>query len=268
MDVRPTAEWDLSESLAEIQETYLAPAMYAQWAIRLTAMAHIDSGHHVLDVGCGTGILARKAVEDVGFTGKVTGIDHDQDMIAVAARKAPNIDWRVGDPSQLPFDDESFDRVVSQFFLPHTKNRVRLLKEMMRVLKPGGRMALAVWAPLQHSPAFNALAQLVQDQGNARAFKVFATPWELGHEHKIRSVISSSGAQISSISREKGTARFPNPETILALWLDRAPVSKELDEAARKRIRLHALEPLSQFSVSTGGLVCPMDATVVTVDKR
>ena len=268
MEMKTASGWDLSRPAAEIHSAYLVPAMYAQWAIRVTALAEIDSGHKVLDAGCGTGILAQKAADEVGFTGKVTGLDMDPEMLEIARREAPAIEWREGDAQQLPFEDGSFDRVVSQFLLPHVKNRVGMLKELCRVLARGGRAVLAVWAPLNFSPAFHQLHRLTHELGSAHAAEHLVLPWELGHEEKLRSLLSAAGLTPKSINREKGTARFPDPDTIVDLWIERPPVRTYLDDAACKRIRLRARDELSRFAVSGGGLVCSMDATIVTIQKN
>jgi SAM-dependent methyltransferase len=117
-------------------------------AARLVAFAQIKSGQRVLDVGCGTGVVALAAAR----TGaRVTGLDLTPELIASARANASitgaEIDWHEGDVEALPFPDGAFDVVISQWghmFAPRPEVAIR---EMLRVLKPGGTIAFATWPP-------------------------------------------------------------------------------------------------------------------------
>src|SRR5262245_46222255 len=144
-------------SAAEVYEEFFVPALFAQWPPRVAGAARIRPGQRVLDVACGTGILARSAVALVGPNGSVTGLDINEGMLAVAERKAHGIEWRRGAAEALPFDSESFDAVVSQFGLMFFEDRRSAIKEIVRVLRPGGRLAVAVWDSYKNSPGYAAL---------------------------------------------------------------------------------------------------------------
>ena len=100
---------------AEVYEEFFVPALFAEWPARVLQAAAVQNGDAVLDVACGTGILAREAVKRVGASGSVVGIDINEGMLAVARRKAADISWKAAPAENLPFDARSFDRVVSQF---------------------------------------------------------------------------------------------------------------------------------------------------------
>lgn len=117
-------------------------------APRLVRFAGVKAGTKVLDVGCGTGVVALAAARKGA---RVTGIDLTPELIAHAKEHATlvgaEIDWREGDAEALPFPDGTFDTVISQFghmFAPRPDVTV---KEMLRVLKPGGTIAFATWPP-------------------------------------------------------------------------------------------------------------------------
>ena len=104
----------------------------------------VFSGHRVLDVACGTGVLAREAALRVGPTGFVVGLDPNPGMLAVAEQFTPTVDWWWGMAELLPFPDQSFYAVISQFGLMFFKDRRQAVIEMLRVLKSRGRLVVAV----------------------------------------------------------------------------------------------------------------------------
>ncbi|MCB1588829.1 MAG: methyltransferase domain-containing protein, partial [Xanthomonadales bacterium] len=112
MDVQPEAV-----QAAEAYEAMFVPALFAQWAPRVLDGVALSPGQRVLDVACGTGVLAREAARRVGLSGAVSGLDPAPGMLAVARRSAEVVDWREGVAESLPYADGQFDAVVSQFGL-------------------------------------------------------------------------------------------------------------------------------------------------------
>ena len=124
-----------SKSPAEIYDALFVPALFRQWGPIIAAEARIGRGNRVIDVACGTGVLALAALDRVSAEGRVVGLDPNADMLGVARRKSTRIDWREGRAEQIPFADGSFDAAVSQFGLMFFEDRVAGLREMMRVLE-------------------------------------------------------------------------------------------------------------------------------------
>ena len=122
----------------------------------------LDPGKSVLDVACGTGVLACAAADRVGPSGAVVGLDPSEEMLAVARRKDDTIEWLMGHAEAIPFPDESFEAVLSQFGLMFFENKATSLREMMRVLRPGGHLAVAVCDCLEHSPGYCRFAELLR----------------------------------------------------------------------------------------------------------
>jgi ubiquinone/menaquinone biosynthesis C-methylase UbiE len=114
-------------------------------------------------------------------------------MLAVAAQTEPNIAWRLGDAASLPFEDASFDVVVSQFALMYFPDRVGSLREMWRMLAPGGRLAVAVWAPIEHARGYQILVEIAVRQCGREAAEVLAAPFVLGDRAGLTKLAASSG---------------------------------------------------------------------------
>jgi len=138
------------------------PTLAGRCAKRVAAAAALSPGERALDVACGTGAVAGEAPGRVGPEGTVAGIDLGPDMLAVARRKLPDLDLREGRAEALPFADEMFDVALCQFGLMFFNDRAQTLCEMRRVLRPGGRVAVADRDGIERSPAHVALAEVVE----------------------------------------------------------------------------------------------------------
>ena len=140
---------------AENYERDFVPAIAIPVSAELLRAAHLEDGERVLDVGCGTGLIARRAAEAVGERGSVTGIDVSPDMIEVAsAASAPGgatIEWHQGDAMALPFGDKSFDVVLCQMTLMFVEDRQTAVNEMHRVLASGGRVLITTPGAIQRT---------------------------------------------------------------------------------------------------------------------
>lgn len=122
-DSMPTSAFQAQIDAATAYEEFFVPALFQEWAQRVVTAAQLQPGQRVLDVACGTGVLAREAAERVGAAGTVVGLDPNPGMLTVAKRRAPGVEWREGTAEAFPYPDTSFDAVVSQFGLMFFTNR-------------------------------------------------------------------------------------------------------------------------------------------------
>lgn len=143
-------------SAAENYERYFVPAIGEPVARRLVAAAGPEPGERVLDVACGTGVVARLAAEVVGHTGTVAGLDANPGMLEVARDVAPaSIDWFEASAEEIPLPDGAVDLILCSMGLQFFSRREDAVREMHRVLVPGGR---AVWCtPGPTPPIFQAI---------------------------------------------------------------------------------------------------------------
>lgn len=196
---------------AEWYEREWVPAMLQEWAVRLADVAAVTVGQSVLDVGCGTGVVARECAGRVGGTGRVAGLDISHEMLSVARDIAPGIDWHSADAGSLPFGEASFDRVVSQFALMFFPHRSQAVAEMWRVLRPGGRLAITVSGPLQETPAYVELIELVRRHVGEVGAGSIESRFVLGDLAHLEEIFVSAGVDEFTIETYWGSERFRSP---------------------------------------------------------
>jgi ubiquinone/menaquinone biosynthesis C-methylase UbiE len=147
----------------EMYELALVPPLFRPWAEDIVRLVDVGPSDAVLDVACGTGIVARLAKERTGPTGRVVGIDVNPAMVEVARNQAPDIEWRVGDAASLPLSESGgFTVVVCQQGLQFFPDRMAALAEMRRVLAPDGRLAVSTWRSDEEMPVLRALRAIAE----------------------------------------------------------------------------------------------------------
>ncbi|MCP5199535.1 MAG: methyltransferase domain-containing protein [Gammaproteobacteria bacterium] len=253
---------------ATAYEQLHVPALFRQFAPLLADAAGIGAGQRVLDVACGTGVVAREAAARVGDDGRVCGLDAAAGMLAVAAQLAPGVDWREGDACALPYADASFDAVTSQFGLMFFPDRARAAAEMLRVLVPGGRFAVAVWDALERSAGYPDLVDLLERRAGRAAADALRAPFVLGDRDALAALFRDAGASTVDVVTHHGTARFPSVRALVEAdlrgWLPVMGV--ELDDDLVESL-LAAAEPLLQPYVTPAGTV-EFDAPAHLVSGR
>ena len=226
---------------AESYERFMVPSLFGPWASYLIELANPQPGERVLDIACGTGIVARNVVSLVGSKGIVMGLDANPDMIgmarAMAEREHLSIDWHTGSAEQLPFADENFDLILCQFGLMFFTDRHAALTQMLRVLKTGGRVILSVWQAIDRHPFYQTIHDVTQRHlGKSSVQAIFS----LGDVDELRKLLTDSGFRHVTIESVSITARFSQPEEFLAWELDvdpaETPALRNLDAEAQQAI--------------------------------
>lgn len=205
---------------AEMYEQYFVPAMFKPWSNILLRRVTLLLGERVLDIACGTGIVARQAAPWVGATGQVTALDMNPAMLTVA-RQAPLttgavIQWQQGNAIDLPFADGVFDVTLCQHGLQFIPDRAAALREMRRVLAPGGRALVMVLQALALHPVFEALMTSVANQLSLPLSTVI-TPFAMSDVDALHDLFDKAGFKTVHIYPETCTMHFPNPQSFVPL---------------------------------------------------
>lgn len=261
---RPPAP-DPGASPAAIYEARFVPALFAPWAVRIAELSGMRPGHRVLDVACGTGALTREAVRRVGPTGQVSGVDPNPEMLAEARRVAPSIDWHDGRAEALPFTDDAFDAVVSQFGFMFFDDHVAALREMQRVTTPDGTITVAVCDGLDRSAGYAVLTELLHRLFGHEVADAFRTPFALGDAERLEALCEAAGLRDADVRSHDGLVQF---ETIDALVdTERAcawTLGGQLDDDQFARLRREARVSLRPFATADGAVRFTMPALVIS----
>jgi len=245
------------------------PALFEEWTPRVLAAAQVEVGHRVLDVACGTGVLSRAAAEQVGPAGSVVGVDPNRGMLTVARRLSDRVRWAEGVAEDLPGEDASFDRVVSQFGMMFFTDRAAAIDEMLRVLVPGGRVAIAVWDSLERTPAYARAVDLLDRMAGPAAASALSAPFVMGDRTELEALMRQAGVEGVEGTTSTGRARFPSlrvmVEADLRGWLPVMGV--DLEEPLILDILARAEEELAAYVSDDGRAEFDSPAHVVSGRK-
>jgi SAM-dependent methyltransferase len=254
----------VNAAAAEVYDAFFVPALFGQFTGPVLRQAGVETGERVLDVGCGTGIVARAARQRVGATGQVAGVDPNEGMLAVARRSPAAIDWRRGTAESLPFEDGEFDRTISQFAAMFFTDRGRAMEEMARVTIPGGSVTTATWSSLHRTPGYEAMVSLIADELGDKAADALRAPFVLGEHDVIGDLLTPLGGNVRIVEIE-GNARFASISDWVHTDVRGWTLADLIDDSAEARLIDRASRELTDFVSTDGEVVFPAPAIVASV---
>ena len=249
---------------AEIYDAFFVPALFGQFPEPVLDHAGVRAGARVVDVGCGTGIVAAAAHRVVGTDGHVVGVDPNVGMLAVARRNEPSIDWRVGVAESLPLDDRCVDHAIGQFAAMFFTDRTAALQEMARVTVQGGTVTIATWARLDRNPGYDAMVDLIDDEVGAAAADALRAPFVIGSTDEVRQLLTPLGGDIR-VDEIAGSARFAS----IADWVHTDvrgwTLADLIDDAGEAALVARAEGELASVISSDGSVAFPAPAILGTI---
>jgi ubiquinone/menaquinone biosynthesis C-methylase UbiE len=265
----PTASetFQLSAAAAERYESQFVPALFAEWAPRLTELAGVGPGHVVLDVACGTGIVARTVADAQRGQGRVVGLDLNEAMLEVARRVAPRIEWRQGDAARLPFPDGAFDVALCQMAFMFFPDRTQVLREMARVVTAGGTVAFSVPSRLESQPAYAPFVEMAARHAGPEAIGLLGTYFASGDLDELRSLAETAGLRVAATRTHLGTVKCPSVDAFVATEVESTPLRERISDEVYARIREEARELLRPFTKPGGVAEIPLEGHVIAARK-
>jgi ubiquinone/menaquinone biosynthesis C-methylase UbiE len=258
----------ISAAAAELYESRFVPALFAEWAPRLIELADVAPGHTVLDVACGTGIVARTVGDLQRGHGRVVGVDLNDAMLDVARRVRPEIEWRQGDVTALPFADRAFDVALCQMALMFFADRTRALAEMGRVVRAGGTVAFSVPAGLDSQPAYASFVRMAAHHAGPEAISLLGSYFASGDLGELRGLVEAAGLQLVAARTHRGRVRCPSIDAFVATEVESTPLRERISDVVYERIREGARELLRPFLRPDGSAEIPIDGHVIVARTR
>lgn len=226
-------------------------------------------GLSVLDVACGTGCLARHLSHRLGRESLLTGMDCNEDRLALAASLDSHIHWNVGKAECLPYRSGSFDLVLCQFGLMFFQNPVLALEEMRRVCRRTGRVVLTVWDRLDRNTAFEDLDGIYARYLGAQVEADLREPYRFGDPGSISALLEAAGLPDFRIATECVRVRFESIGEILYAdtqgWM--ASCGIKVPEGTLQELSHEAERALSKYATADG-IEFSTSAHIITIVPR
>lgn len=259
----PVETFELTVEQAEAYEVRFVPVLFGQWARLLVDAAGIEPGHAVLDVACGTGVVARTAADRLSGGGSVVGLDLNEAMLTVARRLRPDLDWRRGDAAELPFAAETFDVVLCQSGLMFFPDPVRALAEMRRVVRRGGTVAVQVWSGLDAQPAYRPFFDIIARHAGRDAVGLVNTYFSLGDLDRVQARLRAAGLRVTATSTHTTVMRLPDVDAAVAVEVKGTPLGSRISDEVYHRILTDTRTEFARYCDATGALHLPIEGAVI-----
>ena len=269
--------WQIEGNAAELYQRYLVPAITTKWAIDLVTRAHPRPGEAVLDVACGTGVVARAAAKMM-VQGRVTGLDLNPGMLEVA-RTVPSegapIVWIGGSALNLPFHVDSFDLVLCQLGLQFFPDRERALSEMHRVLLHPGRMALSVYSGIERTPGADAFVRALDRVLGPHSSKIKRGEHSFHNPGQLRNLLTQARFVAVEVQTVTQQIEFPSVLDYVRFQLTATPMALLLNErvesdrqAAIAQVATETARLSTAATLQNGMFSFPQEAYVATARKH
>jgi ubiquinone/menaquinone biosynthesis C-methylase UbiE len=249
--------YQVSGNAAELYERHAVRYMMGPWAPGLVEVAALRQGERILDLACGTGLVARLAAPRVGSTGQVTGLDFNAGMLAVAGSLSPPsgaaITWVEGSAVAMDLADASFDVILCQQGLQFFPDKLAALREMHRVLVPGGRVVLSVWKSA--GPYNVAVAEALEGHVGTETASKYRASRVVPDAAALSRMLVEARFSAAHIRPSVMTIRLPQIEEFVLSHLSASPVAgaiAALSEGKRSALAKQVKMALQPYADGNG----------------
>lgn len=259
--------WQLEGNAPLAYDTHIVDVFLRDYSRRLVEIAAVKPGDRVLDVACGTGVVTQLVANKIGSAGQVVGFDLNAGMLARAKdsrETAVALEWRLGNATDMPFGDATFDCVICQHGLQFIPNKAAAVSEMHRVLADRGRIVISVWRSIEHCPWQAAIADaLDRNMGHEQATQI-RSAFNFGDADQLKQVIVTAGFRDVEVRIERETIRHASVAEYVPGYISATPVAAAvagLDREAQEKIITDVRDALAAYRVGDG-LAAPIEAHV------
>lgn len=265
--------WQMDAGAPELYERYLVPAITSVWASDLLDRVRPRPGESVLDIACGTGVVARMA-EQRGHVGRLVGVDLNTAMLEIARTKSSAVEWIEGSALNLPFGAGIFDVVLCQLGLQFFPDRALALREMARVLKPGGRTGLSVYSAIDQTPGAHAFVQALDRYLGPESSRTKRSEHLSCDAQEVGRWLTQAGFDGVDVATVAKPITFPSMSDYVRFQLTATPMAallKDKIESERERLIASIAEDaaarLPSSMLAGGRLTFPQQSFVVTASR-
>lgn len=201
-----------SGSIPENYDKYLGPIYFEPYAIDMASRFDPSTVEMALEIGSGTGRVTRQLRRSLDANAKLIASDLSEDMLNVARKelKGLDIEWQIIDAQSLPFEDNTFDLVVSCFAWMFVEDKAKAYSEVYRTLKPGGLFLLATWDSLESNGASEVFRKTVKKYFQDTLPKMYGLPFVYNDHDEIKGHLEDAGFTSVRIEQVKKPARADN----------------------------------------------------------
>jgi len=264
-EIRMNERYALSTEAAERYERLFVPALFAPWAQRLADLPAVAAARSLLDVACGTGVVARTAADRMNAPATVVGLDANPAMLAVAATLRPELTWCAGTAEALPFGGGEFDVVTCQAALMFFTDRTAALREMGRV---AGEGAVVVQVPgrLDHSAGYRALTEAAGRHVGRDVANLLTGYFSVGEPALLEELFTMAGLTIDQFTTWQSATRLDSVDTLLAVEL--LPLADVITNDVRERITEQCQQALLPFTEPSGAVAAPIEVHLIVASRH
>jgi ubiquinone/menaquinone biosynthesis C-methylase UbiE len=269
------SNYQLSGDAPELYQRYLVPAVTSKWAADLVARAQPRPGEKVLDLACGTGVVARLAAKRMS---QVTGLDLNMGMLRVAQAMPSEgalITWVEGSALDLPFAECSFDLALCQLGLQFFPDQEEALREMFRVLSPTGRVALSVFSPIERTPGAHAFVRALDRVLGPHTSEMKRSEHAFHHPDQLQRLLAKAGFSRIEVQCVVQQISFPSVLDYVRFQLVATPMAVLLGHYAakgREAVIVQIADETKHFSTAAmlleGAFSFPQEAYVAIAHKH
>jgi ubiquinone/menaquinone biosynthesis C-methylase UbiE len=266
--------WQMNADGPGTYEHYIVPTWMADWAPDMMDAGGVGPGKKVLDAACGTGIMARKAAGFVGPCGRIAALDVNEGMLRVARITATRegaevIEWYRSDIARMPFFPGEFDVVLCHQALQFLPDKTAALREMKRVLSPGGTLVLGVWGSPEKSPHVPIICDILGKYFGKDSASLFTTACSLSDRRVLENLVRDAGFSKIRIHTRVKIARHPSLAELLPAYFSGFPVAAQIaamHEEERTRMFRAIATALAPYT-ENDGLAVPTENIILAAEN-